>query len=72
MREDDDRRAGWEAGLRKKLEGLSVGLLKGLVRQNRIPCSNLARRRKSEIIQILIEHTENRRAAHSGSDLEAA
>ena len=59
-------------GLQKRLNRLTANELKGLIRRQRIPCAALSQKRKPELVDAIAEHTENRHAAHTGSDLAAA
>jgi hypothetical protein len=59
-------------GLNKQLNRLNTNELKGIIRRQRIPCATPSQKRKAELADAIIEHTENKHAAHSGSDLAAA
>ena len=59
-------------GLDKQLNRLSTNELKGIIRQQRIPCAAPSQKRKTELVEAIAEHIENKHAAHTGSDLAAA
>jgi hypothetical protein len=57
--------------LNQKLERQSVDNLRILVKQCRIPCKKLGRRRKNEIIRVISEYAANT-DIRRGSDCEPA
>jgi hypothetical protein len=62
-------RQGGKAGLQQKLSRLNTDSLRVLVRQHDIPCKNVGKRRKSDLIQIIVEYAGN---TDIGAPAEAA
>lgn len=48
-----------EQGLRTALKPMSADQLKTLVRQHNVPCQNLAKRKKAELIEVIVSFAAN-------------
>jgi hypothetical protein len=64
--------ASGREGLTRQLNRLKASDLKGIIKRGRIPCAALSQKRKPELVDAIIEHVENKHAAHTGADLAAA
>lgn len=58
-----------KAGLQQKLSKLNVETLRVLVRQHHIPCQNIGKRKKPDLIQVIVEYAAN---TDIGATAEAA
>ena len=58
-----------EADLEQKLSKLSAQTLRVLVRQHHIPCQNIGKRKKPDLIQVIAEYAAN---TDIGATAEAA
>jgi hypothetical protein len=58
-----------KAGLQQKLSKLNAETLRVLVRQHHIPCQNVGKRKKPDLIQVIVEYAAN---TDIGATAEAA
>jgi hypothetical protein len=58
-----------KSGLQEKLSKLNAEALRVLVRQQHIPCQNISKRKKPDLIQVIIEYASN---TDIGVQVEAA
>jgi hypothetical protein len=56
-----------EGGLQQKLSKLNVDALRVLVRQHEIPCQNIGKRRKPDLIQVIAQYVANTDIGATGS-----
>jgi hypothetical protein len=59
-------------GLMDKLKGMSADKLRILIRQYEIPCGDLGKRRKPDMISLVCEYAHNTAARIVGTGEEAA
>lgn len=52
-------RQGGKVGLQQKLSKLNADSLRVLVRQHHIPCQNIGKRKKPELIRVIAEYAAN-------------
>jgi hypothetical protein len=58
-----------EAGLQQKLSKLNADALRVLARQHHIPCQNIGKRKKPDLIQVIVAYAAN---TDIGAQAEAA
>ncbi len=59
-------------GLMHKLKGMSADKLRILIRQYEIPCGDLGRRKKPDLMKLICEYAQNTSARIEGTTEEAA
>jgi hypothetical protein len=62
-------RQGGKTSLQQKLSRLNVDALRVLVRQHEIPCKKVGKRRKPDLIQVIVDYASN---TDIGATAEAA
>lgn len=55
--------------LQQQLSTLNTGVLRALVRQHHIPCQNVGKRKKPDLIQVIVDYAAN---TDIGTQIEAA